>query len=219
MPAQIQPIIGSVQDVADYMGFTNGQLTGNIPSGVITLNNWLQRCLNWTATQLVQWLDYDWTPGQVQNITEYGNGLQYADFPFPIATIASFFSWDPSDPTTAPINIGGAALAPQANNPYRLIRSDGGYFSRYLEYTISITQATDPNVFAQWPQEIPQVQLEMVAVLYRESFNFEGTGQSGQNPNLLGTDKFENYLKDSTTYIELTPRWKDRIRSRRRIAI
>ncbi len=210
MPTQITPTIATKQQVYDYCGITAGLAALNVGSAAITWANWIQRELDVTAWQIVQYLDYDFTTAQVQMLRFVGEGQTYIDVNYPVSTITAFTSFDPTNPSGTVTNIGTAALAlSDTNNPFRIYRIDKNDFQPGLDYYIALTQAADTRL-AGWPMPIIQIQIEMIATIIKESDNGRG---------ILNESEYEGLLGRPIKYKDVYNRFLQQLRPWRRIAI
>jgi hypothetical protein len=222
MAAPVLPVICSAQQVYDYMQITAPEAAANLLNATTTRAAFIANLMLFTASQIVSWLGYDYTTNALQALRLQGNCSSSWRFGFPIGTIAVAKSWDPNNPTVSPIDLTTILdiLSIDINTIYR---TDGGIFQQNLWYIFEFQQASDPYIYNGWPQECIQVQLEMIATIYRESSNndnivgnFSGLPESTSG---LAITEIHKYLSTEFKYEDLTSRWKDRLRGARKIAI
>lgn len=218
MATQTQPVICTAQQVYDYMQITAAQAAATLQNGVTVRSAYIANLMAWTATQIVEWIDYDYTQSQVQKPNVWGNDLGYLQFDYPIQTITSAVSWDPENPNTAVVDIS-AGTGIFTTDPTKLVRTDNDDFSSYLQYFFELVQALDPLVFNGWPASAIQVQIEMIATIYRESGNTDNISgpftlynhNLGQKAKWSATTPGIPFTK--AEWDDLTARWKARLRS------
>lgn len=208
---QIAPQIASAQSVYDFMNISAAQAATNLPNGTTTVASYIATLLERTAVQLVAWIDHDYTTTQTQYINTMGNDLGYMRFDFPIASVSTFKSWSPLDPTATVVDEGTGNIAVVTIDPYTIIRTDKKMFDAQLEYYIVAVQALEPHVYGGWPRAILQIQCEMIALLMRESSNGAAS---------IGKAEFETINGGrALKYLEMEPIWLNRLRPFRKISI
>jgi len=223
MTVQILPVIGTSQKVYDYLGISGVQAGEPLPNTSTLLSAYINQLLGVTATLICTWLDYDFTTNQVQNVNGFGNNFSNWQFPFPIASITAALDWDPLSPLAGP-TMGPSNLTILTQNKSIIYRNDGGLFNENLYYSFVFTQDIG-TVYGVWPLDIVQVQVEMIATIYKESANFAPNTAfpnsyiAGANSITLGIETFTQDLIGNVKFQEMTPRWKDRLRSHRRMSI
>lgn len=206
--AQIAPVIATSQQAYDFLGISSTQAAGKLLNGTTTVASYIASLLQRTAIQIATWINYDYTQNQVQQLRFFGNGLQYICTPYPCVTVQVFKSWDPQSPTVAPVDIGTGSLVVVGIDPYKLYRNDNNIFQPNLEYFVQVLQDVDPVAFGGWPQDVIEVQVEMVASWYKGSFNLQGDFDTKQLRD-PGTNTM-------TTKLDMNIEWQKRLRPYKR---
>lgn len=180
MANKIQVVIATNNDVYDYIKSTGA---GSLQSGT-TLASYISKLMQRAGDLIVQFINYDYTINQVFHWRSKGNDTNKLRMDHPVGGITLFKSWNPYDVTATVVDIGAPALGIVSIDPFQLYRTDSKLFDSSLMYLIEYTQAQSDDTVDGWPQEIKQVQVEMVANWYKQSWNLQGSQDWKSEPDV-----------------------------------
>lgn len=186
MADRTQPIICTTQEVANYLGIPAATLALNIDAGGITLSTWLGSIVTSTAWWITTFIGKDYTNAQVEKLQFRGDGkssgpIQVAE---PIGLFSTFKAYTDDGQAVSPaVDKADLTIGPDELLQFSWSK---GPFSPQVTYFVEYTRAATgyPNAATGWPLPIKQIQIEMCAIIWKES---------GNGHNLLGFDQTAEY--------------------------